>query len=128
MGRRDRARVPAILPVRIWGTNREGRPFSEYVCTVNISGTGARLNGVRTPLSIGDTLGLQYRNRQARFRIAWMVSTPSWGTELGLQCLQPEKNIWQTDLPDTAPDRYEVTVVKARVKSASVAGLSGVSH
>jgi len=43
MGRRDRERVPAIVPVRIWGTNRNEKPFSEHVCTVDISGTGARL-------------------------------------------------------------------------------------
>jgi hypothetical protein len=115
MGRRDRERVPAIVPVRIWGTNRHQRPFSEQVCTVNISGTGARLGGVRTPLSNGDTIGLQYRNRQARFRIVWIVvSGTSWGSEVGLQCLQPEKNIWQTDLPEPAPDRFEVPQANAR--------------
>lgn len=115
MGRRDRERVPAIVPVRIWGTNREGKPFSEHVCTVNISGTGAQLRGVRTPLSNGDTVGLQYRNRQARFRIVWIVaSDTSWGIEVGLQCLQPEKNIWQTDLPEATPDRYEVPEVNTR--------------
>jgi PilZ domain-containing protein len=115
MGRRDRERVPAIVPVRIWGTNRNERPFSEYVCTVNISGTGARLGGVRSPLAIGDTVGLQYRTRQARFRVVWTVeSGVSWGNEVGLQCLQPEKNIWQTDLPEPAPDRYEVPDVKTR--------------
>lgn len=115
MGRRDRERVTAIVPVRIWGTNREGKPFSEHVCTVNISGTGARLGGVLTPLSNGDNVGLQYRNRQARFRIVWIVaSDASWGIEVGLQCLQPEKNIWQTDLPEPAPDSYEVPEVNAR--------------
>jgi PilZ domain-containing protein len=112
MGRRDRERVPAIVPVRIWGTNREGKPFSEHVCTVNISGAGARLGGVRTPLSNGETLGLQYRNRQARFRIVWVVdSNASWGIEMGLLCLQLEKNIWQTDLPEAAPDPYKVPEV-----------------
>jgi hypothetical protein len=115
MGRRDRERVPAIVPVRIWGTNRNERPFSEHVCTVNISGIGARLGGVRTPLSNGDTVGLQYRNRQARFRVVWTVmSDSSWGTEVGLQCLQPEKNIWQTDLPEPAPDWFEVPETKVR--------------
>lgn len=43
-----------------------------------------------------------------------MVSGTSWGNEVGLQCLQPEKNIWQTDLPEPAPDRYEVPEVNAR--------------
>jgi PilZ domain-containing protein len=115
MGRRERERVPAIVPVRIWGTSRNERPFSEHVCTVNISGTGARLGGVRTPLSNGDTIGLQYRNRHARFRIVWVVeSGTSWGNEVGLQCLQPENNVWQTDLPEPALDRFEVPETNAR--------------
>jgi hypothetical protein len=115
MGRRDRERVPAIVPVRIWGTDCNERPFSEHVCTVNISGIGARLGGVRSPLSNGDTIGLQYRNRQARFRIVWIVASgTSWGNEVGLQCLQPEKNIWQTDLPEPAADRFEVPEGNAR--------------
>jgi hypothetical protein len=43
-----------------------------------------------------------------------VASDTSWGIEVGLQCLQPEKNIWQTDLPEPAPDRYEVPKVNAR--------------
>jgi hypothetical protein len=115
MGRRDRQRVRAIVPVRIWGTDRDEKPFSEHVCTVNISGTGVRLVGVRTRLSIGDTVGLQYRNRLARFRIVWVVvSGTSRGDDLGLQCLQPEKHIWQTDLPGPAPDVYDAPESKSR--------------
>jgi hypothetical protein len=115
MGRRDRERVPGIVPVRIWGTNREGQPFSEHVCTVNISSAGARVVGVRTPLTPGDTIGVQYRARQARFQIVWVIDrATSGGSELGLQCLQPEKHIWQTDLPEPAPDKYEVPDVRPR--------------
>ena len=108
MGRRDRQRVTAIVPVRIWGTDRDEKAFSEHVCTANISGAGVRLVGVRIRLSIGDTVGLQYRNRQARFRIVWVgASGTSRGDELGLRCLEPEKNIWQTGLPGPSPDMYE---------------------
>jgi hypothetical protein len=115
MGRRERERLPAIVPVRIWGTDCEGKPFSEHVCTVNISGAGARLGGVRAPLSKGDIIGLQFHSRQARFRIAWIVATgTSWGGEIGLQCLQPEKNIWQTALPEPAPDSFLVPEVNPR--------------
>jgi hypothetical protein len=60
MGRRDRQRVTAIVPVRIWGTDRDEKPFSVHVCTGNIGGTGVRLVGVRTRLSIGGTVGLGY--------------------------------------------------------------------
>jgi hypothetical protein len=115
VGRRDRERVPAIVPVRIWGTTREGEPFTEHVCTVNISGTGARLGGVRAPLVVGDTLGLQYRNRQARFRVVWIGSrsTPT-GTQIGIECFEPHKSVWQVTLPADAPDHYEIVQPRSR--------------
>jgi PilZ domain len=115
VGRRDRERMPAIVPVRIWGTTREGKTFTEHVCTVDISGTGARLGGVRAFLHIGDSLGLQYRNRQARFRVVWVGSrsTPT-GTQVGIECLEPHKNVWQVTLPADSPDFYEIVEARPR--------------
>ena len=115
MGRRYRQRVPAIVPVRIWGTDRDGKPFSEHVCTINISRKGARVGGVRAPLSVGDTIGMQYRNRQARFRITWVgsLSTPT-GTQVGLDCLHPGRNVWPVALPCEQLDPYEVPEMRPR--------------
>ncbi len=108
MGGRDRERLPAILPVRIWGSTSEDKPFSEHVCTVDISARGARLRGVRARLAEGDFIGLQYRSRQARFQIVWVAATGTSGTsDVGIECLEPVKNIWQTNLPEPAPDLYE---------------------
>ncbi len=115
MGSRDRERVPGIVPVRIWGITCEDKPFSEHVCTLNISGKGARLRGVRASLAEGDFIGLQYRSRQARFQIVWISTTEkSRGSDVGLQCLEPEKDIWQADLPEPAPDLYVAAEVNSR--------------
>jgi hypothetical protein len=100
MERRAQPRIQGILPVRIWGIDREGNPFSEHVCTVDISGKGTRLAGVRASLSVGDTVGIQFRNRQARFRIKWIAATggkPTM-THIGVECLQPEKELWPVPL------------------------------
>jgi len=104
MGRRGQPRIPSILPVRIWGTDQEGKSFLEHVCTVEISGKGTRLAGVRARLSVGDTIGIQYRNRQAQFRIKWIAA----GTHVGVECLQPEKELWPIALPGDASDKYKV--------------------
>lgn len=114
-GRRGRQRIAAIIPVRIWGTDREGNPFSEHVVTMDISGHGARVGGVRAALAVGDTVGLQYRARQARFRIRWVrkQSTPT-AAQVGLDCLQPEKDLWPVTLPAQEPDGYEIPEARPR--------------
>ena len=107
MGRRLQPRVKGILPVRIWGTDHEGRPFAEHVCTIDISNKGASLAEVRTPLSPGDSVGLQHHNRQARFRVVWVVPTSSGsGSHVGLECLQPEKELWPVATLTEAADPY----------------------
>ena len=106
MGRRVQPRVKGILPVRIWGTDREGKPFAEHVCTLDISNRGASLMGVRAALTTGDTIGLQYRNRQARFRVAWVAPNQAQGHNLGLECLQPAKELWPVDTPTEGADPY----------------------
>lgn len=101
--------MPAIVPVRIWGNDRDGNPFCEHVCTVNISRQGTRVAGLRAALTVGETVGVQYRNRQARHRISWIGRhcTPT-GTQVGLLCLEPDKQLWHVVLPEDEPDTYTV--------------------
>jgi hypothetical protein len=107
MGRRLQPRIKGILPVRIWGTDHECRPFAEHVCTIDISNKGASLAAVRTHLMPGDTVGVQYRTRQARFRVVWVAPTSSGvGTHIGLECLQPEKDLWPVATPTEGADPY----------------------
>ena len=108
MGRRGQARVQGVLPVRIWGNDRDGHPFSEYVCTTDISAKGTRLAGVRAHLSVGETLGIQYRNRQARYRIKWIGAGGNGvETQVGVECIQPDKVLWPISLPADGVDPYQ---------------------
>jgi len=101
--------------VRIWGADHEGKPFTEHLCTIDISNKGASLAAVRTGLSPGDTVGLQYRNRQARFRVVWVVPTSSGSeTHVGLECLQPEKELWPVATPTEGADSYASSKTRLR--------------
>lgn len=107
MGRRRQPRLKGILPVRIWGVDLHGKPFAEHVCTADISGTGASLAGVSAQLSVGDIVGLQYRNRQAQFRVAWITAASKGkAPRIGIECLQPDKNLWPVTPPTEEPDHY----------------------
>jgi len=107
MGRRVQPRVKGILPVRIWGADRDGKTFAEHVCTMNISNKGVSVAGVRAALIPGDTLGVQYHNRQARFRVIWVIADAAGrGKQIGLECLQPEKELWPVITPTEGPDHF----------------------
>jgi len=99
--------VKGILPVRIWGADHEGKPFAEHVCTIDISNKGVSVAAVRAALSPGDTVGVQYHNRQARFRVAWVTpANVGAGNHVGLECLQPEKELWPVATPTEGPDSF----------------------
>jgi len=119
MGQRLQPRVKGILPVRIWGTDDEGRPFAEHVCTIDISNKGAGLAAVRARLLPGDTVGLQYRNRQARFRVAWVAPAPAQGNNVGLECLEPEKELWPVATPTEGDDPYVPTEARLREEQSA---------
>jgi len=105
MIRRRQPRIKGILPVRIWGIDRSGKPFCEHSCTATISVAGASLLGVHASLSKGDIIGLQYRNRQVRFRVVWIVpARTALERHIGLECLEPEKAFWPATLPSKDPD------------------------
>ena len=62
MGKRREPRKAAQVPVRIFGTDAEGKVFSEKVTTATVSKGGVRLDGVRTQLKIDEIVGLHVRD------------------------------------------------------------------
>ncbi len=93
--------------MRIWGADHEGKAFAEHVCTIDISNKGVSVAGLRAALSPGDTVGVQYHNRQARFRVAWVApAIEGQGNRVGLECLQPEKELWPVATPTEGPDPF----------------------
>jgi len=114
MGKRLQPRVQGILPVRIWGNDDNGKPFNERVCTRDISNKGVCLVGVRALLSAGNTLGLQYRNRQTRFRVAWVAPSEAQGQNVGLESMQPEKDLWPAATPTEGKDSYSAEEARLR--------------
>jgi hypothetical protein len=97
---RQNPRIPAAVRVVVRGT--DPNPFIHTAYTVDISKTGARLDGVGYLVKPGATVEVQRRwHGRARYRVVWVGQT---GTEqanqLGLICLDAEKNIWDLKLPE----------------------------
>lgn len=108
IGKRRYKRIPAALPVRLWGMDANGRPFIEVSITANVSRTGALLTHIPTKLAEGDIIGLRCGERKYNFRVVW---TGKKGTveegHVGLQSLEPGKWIWDgLGLPANDIDIY----------------------
>ena len=120
MGKRREARKPLALPVRIFGTDRGGRMFSENVTTAELSQNGAKLTGVRAALKVDEIIGLTYGKIKVHFKVKWVGQPGSPGEgEIGLLNLTPEKPLWDFPLPSGAMDNFRFAD-KDRRQSARV--------
>lgn len=123
-------RVPASIKVKVRGTDRRGHRFEQTASTVNVSRTGARLDG------IGCVEGSQivevHRGwfRKASFRVVWAghPGTPEAG-QVGLRLLDTEAGFWGLTFPatqivtDTAPRTANGQAQAAAAGSAFVTPL-----
>ncbi len=107
MGSRCEPRKEAVVPVRIFGTDREGKVFSENVSTVDISHHGVKLRGVRASLKLDEIIGLTYGKNKGHFRVKW-TGTPGTAAQgtAGLLNLSPEKPLWDFLLPQSGVDAF----------------------
>ena len=69
--RRKDLRVPAELPVRVWGVDAKGSRYAQNANARNISIGGALISGIEIGLRPGDLIGVQYHDKQARYRVVW---------------------------------------------------------
>lgn len=107
MGQRREPRKTVSLPVRIFGTDVHGRPFSENVSTLNVSRDGAALSGVQAEIKVGEIIGLTYGKNKGRFRVTWVgqPATPQIG-RVGLLNVSPAKPLWDFPLPEPSLDEF----------------------
>jgi hypothetical protein len=96
------------LPVRIFGTDADGRVFSESIFTVDISHTGAKLSGVQARIKPGEVIGITHGKNKSRFCVKWVgqPGTPLAG-QIGVLNISPEKYIWDLTLPAAGFDPYK---------------------
>lgn len=107
MGKRREPRQAVQLPVRIFGTDAEGKAFSEKATTTTVSRSGVRLDGIRVPLEIDEVVGLMYGTNKVHFRVMWVGApgTPTAGS-VGLVNLTPERPLWDFPLPQPVLDNF----------------------
>jgi hypothetical protein len=108
MARRREERIIISLPVRLWGMDVNGKPFTQNASSVDITRMGARIQGVTCQIQHGDIIGVQHGNDKARFRVIWVARAGSRNEgQIGVHCVEAGKYIWGTVQPSNAADTYE---------------------
>jgi hypothetical protein len=107
LGRRRQPRTEVGLRVQLWGTDPQGHPFLEVVCTENLSDTGAHVKGVCMPLRPGDVVGLKYNGRNSLFRVVWVGEEGSpYESHAGLKGAGAGASLWEVNLAPAGADSY----------------------
>jgi hypothetical protein len=120
MALRKELRVSLQLPVRIWGMDANGELFEQDAATVDITTTGAQLNGVTRQLHRGSVIGIQHRMSKARFRVMWIgiEGTPSENC-IGVKLVEEGKYIWGQPVQRIMGDDYRPPQEASQAMSAS---------
>jgi hypothetical protein len=93
--RRKSPRKKMILPVKVSIDQN-----THLAHTVDITGAGARVGGLRTQLQPGMVVDLQRGSRKAKFRIMWFQQLGANEAQIGIECLEPQDKFWGVDLSE----------------------------
>jgi hypothetical protein len=107
MGNRRQPRISLRLMVTVSGVDAEGNPFVQTAYARDVSSAGARLEGLDLLKSSGQTVNVEYKGRSAKFQVVWF-GDPGRQEQghVGIRSLEPNRDIWQRELPRTGADNY----------------------
>jgi hypothetical protein len=99
---RRNPRIPEKIRVFVKGKDRNGNPFVQSSFTIDVSQSGARLDGLGYLAAVGETIEVKRRWRgTARFRVVWIGQTGmEESNQIGISSLEEDKNIWGLKLPE----------------------------
>lgn len=84
-----------VLPVKI-----SIDQLTQLAHTVDITGVGARLGGVRAQLQVGMNVELQRGPRKAKFQIKWIKQIAENEVQIGVECADAPEKFWGVDLAE----------------------------
>jgi uncharacterized C2H2 Zn-finger protein len=134
-GKAEKIRMPEIrkrrsprsaleLPIRVFGTDFQGRDFVEDSTTLVVSRHGGKIQLMRKLIPEQEIRILcQGNNREGLFRVVSQASEPvSEFSFWGIECLNPSENIWEGAQPRPRPKLASTAGPHLNPKLASRAG------
>ncbi|WP_041855804.1 PilZ domain-containing protein [Candidatus Korobacter versatilis] len=123
MARRREERIIISLPVRLWGMDVNGKPFTQNASSVDITRMGARIQGVTAQIQHGDIIGVQHGSDKARFRVIWVARPGSRNEgQIGVHCVEANKYIWGTVEPSNQADTWDPEAASASTHAVGAGG------
>ncbi len=96
-----------MLPLKIWGQDATGKTFNQPAFTMDVTPNGARIGGVKQELKVGEVIGLARGATKTKCRVTWSAKHKNGLNEIGIELLEPQKNIWAVSLPKAQPDQFK---------------------
>jgi len=90
-----------ILPVNVFGTDAEGKPFYQFTTAQAVSVRGAVLDALDCQLRPGEIIGVQYRDRKTRALVLWSCELESGPKmQVGVQLMPAAGCPWEAQLDE----------------------------
>ena len=88
-------RVAKKIRVTVQGIDSNGNTFKQTVQTLNISRSGARLDGPCCLRGPGEVIIVKRRWKKAKFRVVWVgpFGSPE-SCQIGICLVEPNKKVW----------------------------------
>jgi hypothetical protein len=104
---RRNPRIPKNIRVIVKGVDRNGHPFVQSSYTVDISKSGARLEGLGYLTGPGETIEVKRAWRgKARFRVIWIGQIGmEQSNQIGISSLEEDNDIWGRKLPKSETNK-----------------------
>ncbi len=119
--KRHRKRIKMVLPIRVWGTDANGKPFVCLSHTLDVTPHGVRIGGFSAVVSPGERIGITRGMQKAHFRVAWVGQRGSpTEDQIGVQLLELDKDVWGLKLPEAEPDDYNAAESRNNAAAAPV--------
>lgn len=115
--KRKSARRRMVLPVKIFVDQT-----LHLAHTVDVTGAGARIGGLREKLQQGAVIELQRGSRKAKFSVRWVRSLGPNEIQIGVECSEPQDKFWGVDL--SAQDQASKKEMDALMTLLSAGGKS----
>ncbi|MCI0352771.1 MAG: PilZ domain-containing protein [Acidobacteriales bacterium] len=122
---RKHKRASLAIPVRVSRRLQEGSTTSQMACTLDITPDGARLNGIYSVEAVGEIISVERGKNKAYFRVVWIGQRgTAQAGQLGVQCIEPDKNIWDIKFISEADEPYGIFTPEM----VQLQGLVGKDH
>src|SRR5437667_5729813 len=92
MAKRREPRVELQLPIRVFGTDINGKAFSEKIVTIDVSRRGVKLSRVQAQIKVGETIGMTYGQTKGRFIVRWVGALAHRAPDKSELNMLPPKN------------------------------------